>query len=330
MVAAEYFRMINSRTVALAFAALLVTGCTTGSSVTPPAQMQQAQSAAHYPADSSAARAILASAGGGATSRAPQRWSGEGDQDDGGWDELRLPALEPCGGGTYAVTCAAWAFGPGGGPTRSAARAAQSLAGGTPPVLNFCRDGGLFPSDLGAPAIAPQLLGATYTFSLSYVGAHAAPIVSFATRWWNINVQGTFTGTSTTASRIAVTPVLTTGASRGWLIFFTWSWPADILLVPYAINEIQLGAGSPPLAIPANGSATLGAFDCLGRRITARTTGAGFGFNPNLSGTTATSPASELNVPVYGGSHPSGYIYLSDDLGARTLDPVTLAPGGGR
>jgi hypothetical protein len=309
--------MIHGRMVALALAALLA-GCSASGSVTPPAPQQQV---APPLAGSSAARIILANAGlGGAASRSPQGWGG-GDDDDGDRGLLQLPVLKSCGGGTFATDCSVWVFGSGGGPTRDAARSAQSVAAGAPPALNFCRDGGSFPADLGAPATPPQLLGATYSFSLTYAGTKSPPIVSFVTRAWNLDVQGTFAASATTAS-IRATPTLLTGASRGWLVFFTWTWPADILLIPYEINEIQLAASSSPLLIPAGGSAPLGAFDCLGRKITARVAGSGFGFNHNLSAGSLTSATSELNVPVFAGSRPSGFVYLTDDRGAQVAAPV--------
>ena len=308
--------MIHGRTLALALAALFAAGCASGSSVAPPAPQQQVQ----YPTQSSAARFILANAGRTVTARSPQGWSGGGD-DDGDRRELQLPQLASCGAGAFATDCSVWAFSPGHS-TRAGARLAQSVASTSPPVLNFCRDGGAFPADLGAPAAPSQLLSATYSFGLSYTGTKAAPIVTYVTRPSNVSLAGTFTGNATSAS-LQLTPVLTTAASRGWLVFFTWSWPADILLVPYEINEIQLAASSDPLVIPAGGSATLGAFDCLGRKITARTFGSGFGFNHNLSGRTVTSAANELNVPVFGGDRPSGFISLSDDRGAQVIVPVT-------
>jgi hypothetical protein len=323
--------MSHGRSVAVSLALLLAAGCASGGSTPPPAPaLQQPQAAAQYPTESSAARHILANAGrSGTTSRAPQSWDGrDDDDDDGGWGELQLPVISSCGNGTYATDCAVWVWGSNGtgnaGGTRSAVRSAQSVAAGTPPVLNFCRDAALFPSDLGAPA-SPLTDLRTSSFSLSYSGTKPAPIVSFATRWWNVKLEHTFSGSSTFAPAIAVTPTLTGGAARGWLVFFTWSWPSDIMLVPFAINEIQAGAGSSPLAIPAGGAAQLGAFDCLGRKITARKRGSGFGFNASLSASSLTSAGSELNAPVFGGAAPSGSVALSDDRGARTGVPVVAA-----
>ena len=238
--------MSQGRSIAVSLALLLAAGCASGGSTPAPAPaQQQAQSVAQFPAESSAARHILANAGrGGATSRSPQGWDGRDDaDDDGGWGELTLPAIQSCGNGTYATDCTVWVWGTNGsgssGGTRSAVRSTQSVSAGTPPALNFCRDAALFPSDLGAPASPLTGLG-TSSFSLSYSGTKATPIVSFATRWWNVKLERTFSGNATFAPAIGVTPVLTNAAARGWLVFFTWSWPSDIMLVPYAINEIQV------------------------------------------------------------------------------------------
>ncbi|MDB5073039.1 MAG: hypothetical protein JWM87_4150 [Candidatus Eremiobacteraeota bacterium] len=323
--------MSQGRSIAVSLALLLAAGCASGSTTPAPAPAQQRpQSVAQYPAESSAARHILANVGrSGATSRSPQSWDGRDDaDDDGGWGELTLPAIQSCGNGTYATDCTIWVWGTNGtgssGGTRSVVRSAQSVNAGTPPALNFCRDAALLPSDLGAPA-SPMTGLATSSFSLSYSGTKATPIMSFATRWWNVKLERSFSGTSTFAPAVAVTPLLAGGAARGWLVFFTWSWPSDILLVPYAINEIQVAAASSPLAIPAGGSAPLGAFDCLGRKITARKRGSAFGFNAALTAASLTSAGSELNVPVFGGANPAGSIGLSDDRGARTSVPVVVA-----
>jgi hypothetical protein len=117
---------------------------------------------------------------------------------------------------------------------------------------------------------------------------------------------------------------VTDAPARGWLLFFTWSWPADVLAIPFQINEIQLTASSSPMAIPPGSSAPLGAFDCLGRPITATAAfGSGFGFSPDLKTTSATSAGPELNVPLYTGPAPSGSVILFDDRGAVAATPVT-------
>lgn len=311
--------MSFARPLAMSLSLLLAAGCSPGGgAVAPPAP--QPPSAPLFPAGSSAAQYIL---GGIDASRAAQHHDEDedGDDDDGGWHDLRLPVLQSCGGGIVATDCAVWTFtnGRGGRSLRSTAPAPLANA----PSLNFCRDA--FPADLGAPA--QQMLGlGTSAFYLAYTGTKPAPIVTFATRWSNVSVANTFTGTATVANPVTLAPVVTGSAYRGWLVFFTWSWPADILAIPFAVNEIQLSAASSPLAIPAGGSAQLGAFDCLGRPITATATGSGFGFNPNRSGTRLTSAGAELNAPVSGGANPSGAVYLSDDRGARTVDPVVAGP----
>jgi len=262
--------MTHGCTVALAVAALLASGCAGGSVTPAPPPPQQQIAGAPSLTESSAARFILANVGSAA--RSPQRAGGD---DEGGRGELQLPELQPCGLGTFATDCSAWVFA-SGHATRATVRSAQSVASASPPALNFCRDSAGFPADLGAPALPIQSLFATFSFGLTYAGTKPAPIVTYVTRSANISVQGTFAGTAVSAPSIALTPVLTTSASRGWLVFFTWSWPADILLVPYEINEIQLAASSSPLAVPAGGSAPLGAFDCLGRPIVARADGSFF------------------------------------------------------
>ena len=323
--------MTFGRSIALGFALLLAAGCSGGSSSTTPAPWpppQQPQSKALYPQDSSAAKTILANVG-SAAARAPQGWTGDGDHDadDGDLSTLVLPKIVSCGDGTYSTDCSLWRWGSPTG-TRSVARGGLALSGinGTAPSLNFCRDALLYPSDLGAPA-TPIFGGSLYGFTLTYLGTKQAPIVGFATRWWNVSFSSGFTGTSKTGN-VTLSPTLTNGASRGWLAFFTWSWPADVMLVPYAINEIQLNAASSPLAVPANGSAQLGAFDCLGRPIAATRFGSGFGFNPAQASGLITSAAAELNAPVYGGRNPNGLIYLSDDKGARTVTTVAPATPG--
>ncbi len=121
-----------------------------------------------------------------------------------------------------------------------------------------------------------------------------------------------------------MTPSLTDTAARGYLLFFTWSWPADVLLIPFGVNEIQLAASSSPLAIPPGTSAALGAFDCLGRPIAATSSfGSGFGFSADLKTTSVTSTGPELNVPVYTNATPAGSAVLYDDRGAVVQTPVS-------
>jgi hypothetical protein len=298
--------MPHARPVALSLALLFAAGCGSGAGVAPPAPASD-QPGPRFPAESSAARHILANVGtGGAGSRSVQS-RGESDEDDGGWGELQLPAITACSNGTYATDCSVWLFG-----------------GGVAPPLNFCRDAALYPSDLG-PSATPLFDLSPSTFSLTYAGRQSPPIVSFATRWWDVRLQGGFAGSSRTAPAVTLTPTAPNAVTRGWLVFFTWSWPADVLLVPYALNEIQIPRNAAPLAVPPNGSATLRAFDCAGRKIAAQKISGGFGFSPDLSASSVASPASELVTPVFGGPAPSGSIGLSDDRGARSVVPVATA-----
>jgi hypothetical protein len=317
--------MTFGRSIALGFALLLAAGCSGGSpgSSAPPFPARKAPvSAALSPQDSPAGRVILAHAG-APSARAPQGWSGDGDDDadDGDWGTLNLPKIVACGDGTFATDCRLWRWG-----DPNATRIGSS---GVAPVLNFCRDAGQYPTgDLGPPAI-PIFAGANYSFTLTYLGTKPAPIVAFATRWWNISFDSGFSGGGKTGNAI-VSPLLTGAASRGWLVYFTWSWPADILVVPYAINEIQLAATSSPLGVPPGATAPLGAFDCLGRPITAHRFAGGnsFGFGPTPGTPTFTSAGPELNAPVYGGANPNGSISLRDDKGARTITTVVPAAPG--
>ncbi|HEY0614457.1 MAG TPA: hypothetical protein VGC96_07440 [Candidatus Elarobacter sp.] len=315
--------MLHGRAAALALALVFAAGCAGAGidSTAPPT------SAVPQGLDgSSAARFILAHAG--TASRSPQSFGRDGNDDDGDWGTLQLPFVQSCGNGTLATDCAVWAWTSSPRGPRDAARSAQSVTpAGTPPVLNFCRDASLAP--FGFSFAAPVVSAGPSPFALAYTGTHAPPIATFATRRWNVDVQGTFSSTATIAPNGSVSPLLADGASRGWLVFFTWSWPADILLVPYAINEIQLRSGSSPLTVPRSGSAELGAFDCLNRGITARRSNASFGFAPSLRGDTLTA-ANPLAATVYGGSNPSGSIALGDDRGARTTAQVVAGPAPGR
>lgn len=296
--------MTYGRTLAMSLALMFAAGCAGGGPATSPATAPlQPQSSAPYPAESSAARWILANVGrDGAASRSAQSW----DDDDGGWSELQLPVVKPCANGTYATDCAAWQFGAGA------------------PALNFCRDAALYPSDVGPSALPVSPLGPS-SFALSYTGRLSPPVVAFATRWWTVRLQGGISGPSRAASALTVTPLSPSDVTRGWLVFFTWSWPADVLLVPFAINEIQVPQNAAPLAVPPNGSATLRAFDCVGRKIAARKLSGSIGFSADSSLASVTSAGSELVAPVFGGAAPAGSIGLSDDRGARALVPVAAA-----
>jgi hypothetical protein len=301
------------RLSALALATLLIAGCAGGGSAPPPAATNAGSA---IPADSSAAQHILAHAD---TSRRAVQSTPSG-YDDGGWSTLQLPKIVACGGGTYSNDCSDWVFTSGSTSEVGCTRANPNCnSSAEPPDLNFC--GSSVPSDLAEPSPAPMPF-APQTFSLAYNGTRNAPIVTFATRWWAVNVSGSFTGSATTAPAITVTPALTGMAARGWLLFFTWSWPADIMLVPYGVNEIQLSGTSSPLSLTGGSPAQLGAFDCLGRSITALAAGTGFGFSSNLRTRQITSSGSELNAPVWFTGSPNGSILLFDDRGATALTTV--------
>jgi hypothetical protein len=314
----------HGRTAALSLALLFAAGCGGGGGsnpvTTPPApQPTPSPASSMIPSGSSAATYILGNVNTSATAatrRAPS------DQDDGGWSELQLPPLQPCGNGALATDCKVWIFAPAVGS--SAKRTPRTpIVGSQPPAFNFCRDAALYPSDLGRPAIPISGLGAG-GFSLAYSGTKALPVVSFATRWWAVSLSSTFASNATIAPSIGVTPTATTTPARGWLLFFTWSWPADVLAIPFQINEIQLAASSSPMAIPPGGSGQLGAFDCLGRPITAiAPAGSGFGFSADLTAGSVTSAGPELNVPLYTGPAPNGSAVLYDDRGAVTATPVS-------
>ena len=276
-----------------------------------------------YPTASSAATYIL----GSISTTVPTPAPGPNVNDDGGWSRLQLPAMQSCGNGAVATDCSVWIFAAASGSSTARApmttrRPQTPLVGTRPPVLNFCRNAASYPSDIGAPALVMTGSGGT-SFSLTYSGQKATPIVSFATAWWALGVTKSFSGSATVAPAVTVTPALTDTAARGWLLFFTWSWPADVIAIPYGVNEIQLGAPSSPLAIPPGSSGRLGAFDCVGDAITATSQfGSGFGFSADLLTSSVTS-AGELNVPVYTGASPSGSAVLFDAAGSTVTVPVT-------
>ena len=280
--------------------------------------------ASQYPSASSAATYMLSKV----SSSPPNVQYGPNNQDDGGWSELQLPALQQCGNGALATDCKVWTFsGQTGSATSRTPRSARfprtPIVGSRTPTLNFCRDAASYPGDLGRPAIPVTNLSGTI-FSVSYSGTKALPIVTFATRAWTVQVTNSFSAAANSAPAIGVTPAVTDTPARGWLLFFTWSWPADVLLMPFGINEIQLASSSSPLAIPPGTSAPLGAFDCLGRPITATSSfGSGFGFSADLTSASVTSAGPELNVPVYTGATPAGNAVLYDDRGATVQTPVT-------
>ena len=320
--------MKDGRIVGLSLSLLLAIGCGGGgggggsSSVpfTPPSTPSPTPS---IPAGSSAAAYLVSNVN---VSPPPVPY-GPTNQDDGGWSELNLPAVQQCGNGTLATDCTVWSFveytsSSKARSPRGVRRPHAALVGSQPPTLNFCRDSASYPSDLGSSAIPVEGLGSD-TFSLTYSGTKQLPIVTFATRPWAVNVADSFSGSAATAPAIAVTAAVTGTPSRGWLLFFTWSWPADVLLIPYQVNEIQLNASSSPVVLAAKSSGRLGAFDCLGRPITATTAlGSGFGFSSDLKTSTVTSTGPELHVPIYTGATPSGPAVLYDNLGATIQTPV--------
>ncbi len=315
------------RTVALACSLLLAAGCGGGGGSSPapaapgapPPAPTPTPTPALFPAGSSAASYILANVNPSQTSVSRPAPS---DPDDGGWSALQLPPLQDCGNGALATDCKVWIFAPAAGS--AAARTPRTpIVGSRPPTFNFCRDAAAYPSDLGRAALPITGL-AQQSFSLAYSGTKTLPVVAFATRWWTVNLTNTFAGNATIAPAIGVTPTITDTAARGWLLFFTWSWPADVLAVPFQINEVQFAASSSPMAIPPGSSATLGAFDCVGRPVTATAaSGSGFGFSSDLSTISVTSPGAELNVPLYTSPTPSGSATLYDDRGAVVETPVT-------
>ncbi len=312
--------MTYGRTFALALAALLVAGCSGVTASDPPAAVAHQATPDGIPAGSSAAAHILAHVD--TTRRAASAGPG---YDDGGRSSLQLPPIVACGNGAFSNDCADWVFSGNGSTPGPCTRVDPNCSPGTPagpPDLNFCA--GTYPSDIAPPATA-AVAPAPQTFSLAYGGTQNGPIVTFSTRWWAVNVTGSFAGTSTSAPALTVTPVASPYASRGWLLFFTWSWPADVLLLPYQVNEIQLSAASVPLPVSGTSPAQLGAFDCLGRSIGALAAGKNFGFSSNLRSRQTVSPGSEMNVPVWFSAGASGAILLYDDRGATALTTV----GGG-
>jgi hypothetical protein len=235
----------------------------------------------------------------------------KGNDDDGGRSELNLPGLTPCGNGIFANDCSAWSFG------MHNFRVIVSAA----PTLSFCAAAADYPAqDLGPASAALHDLSPA-SFAVSYTGSGATPIQTYVTRPSLISLAGTFSGTSTSAT-ISVSPAAATSVGRGWLVFSTSSSPADVVLVPYDVNEIQVASGDAPLSL-GSGSAPLGAFDCLGGPIEAKILGAGASFDPNRHQSKFASASAELNATVYGRPNPATRIVLSDDRGASATISVT-------
>lgn len=306
------------RTLAVAAALSLVIGCSGGgssggSSVAPPAAPTPTPTPAPLLGSSAAAHILAAVNQAAVTSPQP---IATGAPDDGGEGELQLPSLGDCGNGSLSNNCAAWIFA-AAVTSSSARRPLVLLPPGQPPVLNFCRDAGTYPRAEFGPSAQPVLALQPGAFSLAYVGSQAGPIGTFVTRQWVLDVQNTFAQNALTAPAISVTPTLSTTAGRGWIVFFSWTWPADVLLVPYSVNEIQLAATSAPLGVPAGSSANLRAFDCLGRPLNASATGAGVGFDAAYTQQSASSTTAILDVPVFASATSAGTVVVGDDAGAR-------------
>jgi hypothetical protein len=335
---------MERRYFAMVLGLSLLAGCSSaGPAALPssPTGQTSLTSSATYPANSSAARHILGATGSSSLRRTQGVNYGGHPYDDGGWSLLVLPVLQSCGNGAYSNNCANWVL-----PTTI--NRLGALGPGAPPVLDFCNQAADYPqATFGNSATPISPLGPAI-FSLTYTGTQPLPIVTFVTAPWVASLTGSFAPTSAGAPNITVTPLLTSAAGRGWLLFFTWSWPADIFIVPYQVNEIQLAASSSPLGLPNGGSATLDAFDCLQQGIDAFAIGTGFSFSPpagshsgppgwgqfpgfeqpNSLTTSSTGPV--LQAPVYATEGPpQGWILLGDDRGATTLTtvgPATPSP----
>jgi hypothetical protein len=309
--------VIHGRILAIALGFALLAGCSSaGTSVPAGSQATQAsQQHALAPSGSSAAQHILAHFDTTSSVRRAQSVGG-GSYDDGGWSELSLPVLQSCGNGSFSNDCANWAWAPG-------SRVSGSLGG--PPSLNFCAT--TFPASLGSPALPIQALNTPDTFGISYVGTQPLPIVSLGTRSYVASITGSFGNTA--SATFTVTPLLTTLAGRGWLVFFTWSWPADVFVLPYQVNEIQLAASSSPLGLSTGGTASLEAADCLGDSIDALALGLGFSFSPPpthgfaFPDITASSKGPAMDQTVYAtAANPQGSILLYDFGFATALTTV--------
>ena len=301
-------------------AAALLAGCSAGSGTVPSSVTPGGDPGL---SGSSAARHILANVTG---TRAAAGHHAESGYDDGGFGQLQLPQLVACGDGIYSTNCSLWSY-PFTTSPNAGARSAQTVViggggGGSsgPPVLNFCAaqpSWAQFLADAGSNA-APVLhrLGPV-NFSVRYLGTQTGPIVTFGTNPFVASLTGSF-ASGATAAQFTMTPSVTTSAGRGWLLFFTWSWPADILLIPYSVNEIQLAPYDASVALSsASPTAKLAALDCLGESIAAKT----FGKGVTLGAPAATSLTGELLTTITGGSSPAT-IVLTDGAGASAAVPV--------
>jgi hypothetical protein len=315
---------MDGRNLAVLLAAGLLAGCSSSSgSPAPSATVQQPPqtlSSALYPAGSSAARHILANVDPTTVRRRAQGSGTSSSYDDGGWGELLLPAVQPCANGAYSNNCANW------GTPQPMRTGGTTIAPGAPD-LDLCGDAADYPqTTLGDPVEYPEPLAPT-TFSLAYSGSQPLPIISFDTRQFVASLSNGFAANSASAS-MTLTPELTTSAGRGWLLFSTWSWPADFILIPYQVNEIQIAQSSSPLAVSPGNPGTLGAFDCLQRPMAALMLGSGvtFGSTGDWPVFTTSSTTNVMQATVAAtDSRPQAAILVVDDRFGTALTTVTPA-----
>ncbi|MGD1067668.1 MAG: hypothetical protein ABR975_12705, partial [Vulcanimicrobiaceae bacterium] len=265
---------MDGRNLAVLLAVGLLAGCSSSSGALAPSsavqQPQQTQSSALYPAGSSAARHILANVDTTAVRRRTQSSSSSSSYDDGGWGQLVLPAVQPCENGAFSNNCANW------GTLQGNRVGGTSVVPGAPD-LDLCSDAADYPqATLGNPVEYPGPLAPT-TFTLAYSGSQPLPIISFNTRLFVASLSNGFAPNAASAS-MTLTPLLTSTAGRGWLLFSTWSWPADFIVIPYQVNEIQVAQSSSPVVTAPGSPGTLGAFDCLQRPMGALMLGDGVTF----------------------------------------------------
>jgi len=318
---------MDGRNLAVLLAVGLLAGCSSSSGAVAPStviqQPQQAQSSALYPAGSSAARHILANVNPSTVRRRAQSNGSSSSYDDGGWGELQLPAVQACQNGAYSNDCANWGTVQ---PTRTGGTTIQPGA----PDLDLCGDAADYPqARLGNPVEQPVPLAPT-NFTLAYTGSQPLPIISFNTRFFVASLSNGFAPNAASAS-LTLTPLLTNTAGRGWLLFSTWSWPADFILIPYQVNEIQVAQSSSPLSVSPGNPGTLGAFDCLGRSMAALMLGNGvtFGSAKGWPVFTATSTnVMQATVTATNGDPQAAILIVDDRFGSAltTVTPGTPAP----
>ena len=313
--------MRYQRWLATVLAAGLLAGCSAGAGSVPSSVAPGGDPSLN---GSSAARHILANVPSSRTIADRHRAGSASDYDDGGWSELALPQLVACGSGVYSTNCALWSYPPTSSPNATARSTQTVVIGGGggssgPPVLDFCAaqpSWTTFLADDGATS-APTLhrLGPV-NFSVKYLGTQTGQVVAFATNPLIASLTGSFSNGNPAA--FTMTPAIATTAGRGWLLLFTWSWPADVLAIPYSINEIQLAPDSGALTLTGSSNAKLAAFDCLGDAVTART----FGKGVSVGAPAASSLAGEFISTVSGGASSAATILLTDAAGASAAVPV--------